>query len=517
LKVWTVSSGSDTTLKLEPSVTWVTCNPAECASSGESDPQVITVRVNRYGLPVGEQQGVIRISAVGNSDIKTLDVPVSMMVDSTTASRGWVIKNVYPAYAAPSLLEFTFSLRDMNDHAVVADPSELNAVCMEDGKQITTPWYLARASDKKLKCMLVLDFTEEIQKNQTNGAASVINAAKILLASLGSDTEAALYEFHSTVAPEMLSDGFTVDKENLRARLDALAGSQDIAPPGPSNVWTALDAAVSAFPSDAESIKNEARTLILVSAAVDGSGRDPNPVITKAKQQNIAIYAVAVGAKADTVNLRAMTETTGGEYYPAANTSELEAKFNLLVQDLGGQFMLRWATLNEYASFTPSFAIEDSAGRRAAFELRDNPFSAPTYVGQRNRGELQLTAGLSEGVTLRTLRANYMPANVVSMKLKVTCANPWEVEKISGAEGGLCSLWTVAVAPGTADNIKEIVLTSPNPADWNSELPMASFGPLLVFRFSETIADPGLTVEVTEASGHANTPDDPGWPFLVVK
>jgi hypothetical protein len=37
-------------------------------------------------------------------------------------------------YSAPYLLDFTFSVRDQNNHAVILDPSQFEVVCKEDGQ-----------------------------------------------------------------------------------------------------------------------------------------------------------------------------------------------------------------------------------------------------------------------------------------------------------------------------------------------------------------------------------------------
>lgn len=75
-------------------------------------------------------------------------------------------------YSSPYLLDFTFALRDQNDHAVILNPSQFTVVCKENGQPISateTGYRLLSGDNKQLKCFVVLDYTRSMLDPDLNG------------------------------------------------------------------------------------------------------------------------------------------------------------------------------------------------------------------------------------------------------------------------------------------------------------------------------------------------------------
>ena len=105
---------------------WIHCTPTSGESTGSDAKKVISVTVDRTGLSKGQHKGTITISA-SRAVSKSIDIQVTSEGGSDS-SGGWALKNVTANYASPYLIEFDFSLRDEQNHAVLAEPAQFNGV-----------------------------------------------------------------------------------------------------------------------------------------------------------------------------------------------------------------------------------------------------------------------------------------------------------------------------------------------------------------------------------------------------
>ncbi len=480
---------------------WLVVNPKSGSSNGPDSKKVITATVNRAGLAAGTHTGVITIS--GNRAIsKQIQITVYSRGDTQTAN-GWTLKNVTSTYSAPYLLEFDFSLRDENDHAVHASPAQFAVTCREDGIRISseTDSHLATGSNKQLLAFLVLDYTKSMTDRTINGDTNhngisdavdyMQDAAKnVFLDSLSPDAKVGIYEFHRADRdPAMISD-FSTDKDYLKAAIDGIWPAIR-AFPAESRCWDALFAAASRFSTSEADKKDEQRAIVFLSDGRDeASDHTYQQVIDRANQRGIALYCIGFGAELDLTTLQLLASQTKGQYYPASTVEQLGVQFQQIVNDLGGQYILRWATLKHTAqSFTPSFEIA-IAGRTLRYTAQ-TPYVPQNYAGDRLRGELRVVPSASGAATTAFLRAKYMPRYITQMVFDVVSPYPFTVRLVNAADGGLCdpAEWTLTPSGDGPTTIKHIAIRSALPDDIYTAIPYAAFGPILEFDFDMPIAD----------------------------
>src|SRR5690606_33360742 len=104
----------------------------------------------------------------------------------------------------------------------------------------------------------------------------------------------------------------------------------------------------------------ESRILLLFSDGDDTSStRAANVVIHRAKANDVRIYAIGFGPAPNAANLQNLSTATGGSYFTAANAGQLQQAFQQIIEDLEGQYNVRWASLRRGStSFVPSFTLK---------------------------------------------------------------------------------------------------------------------------------------------------------------
>ena len=171
----------------------------------------------------------------------------------------------------------------------------------------------------------------------------------------------------------------------------------------------------------------------------------------------------------DASALQNITSSTGGEYYAAANVTELRQRFEQIARELGGQYVFRWTTLKRTsASFTPEFTIThgDASGSYTGSRYR------PTdYAGDPLHGFLRISSDVY-------LRASYVPRYIRELRLYVL--SPFDFTPVPT---GLCSGWSVEVEPPDAAGGVWFTVSSPNPDDRNTSITYGAFGSLVRFDF----------------------------------
>ncbi|MCI0479533.1 VWA domain-containing protein, partial [Candidatus Uhrbacteria bacterium] len=329
------------------------------------------------------------------------------------------ITGVTQVYTAPYLLDFTFSLRDNAGRPVVGEPRQFQVACMEDGFLTSSeenPAYFAKASNKQLKVMLVLDYSASMASIRANGDADAdgvsdsleameTSAKDVFLPGLSGAAQVGIYEFHRETDPERVLD-FTVDRAFAAQRIDAIQSEYVASFWGASRCWDAVYAAVDEFASPNRNDENN--NVIFISDGHDTSSEHTKEeLIEYAKEIGVRVYCIGYGNELDAGTLQSITSQTDGFLYVAENPAEFSERFRQILDDLDAQYTLRWATLKrvEEAEFLPSFVVllpQDSVSYSSQV-----PYVVDDFKGNELRGSLRLVPSIEGNGSTYLLRAQY--------------------------------------------------------------------------------------------------------------
>jgi hypothetical protein len=485
---------------------WLKCDPTTGASTGASGPngkKAIRVIANRSGLAAGEYEGTITISG---SRLIPKHIKITLTSQGNTGgSGGWALRNLVSNYIPPYLLEYSFSLRDEDGHSVIAEPAQFEVTCAEDGVTIgsETGFHLAKGANKQLLAYLVLDYTLSMADRTINGdldqngrsdAIDAMEAAAkdVFLESLNQDAQVGIYEFHRGDHPPMKVADFSTDREYLKERIDAIWTEYVRNFPAETRCWDALFAATQEFSDDPEAQKDEQRAIVFLSDGRDESSTHTYlEVIEAARERGIAFYCIGFGAELDLTALQVITSQTNGEYYSASTAQELGQQFQEITTDLGGQYILRWATLKRTSEgFLPSFSLELAGHTLNYLAPEDAQYRPTDHAGNPLAGQLRIALSSSEDSTTAFLRATYLPRHITRMSFRVASVHTFNVSLVGAADGGLCDAasWNLA-ATNHPQGGKRLEVESNNPDDFETALPYAAFGAILRFSFGVPIND----------------------------
>lgn len=441
-------------------------------------------------VSLGEGTYEWSVRAEGQYDVTSdWSDPVTITVTS-------ILRNVTAHYRSPYLLDFDFSLRDQDDHALVVDPEEISITCMEDGNAISrteTAFQLVTGDKKQLKCFLVLDYTNSMADPVTNGdkngdgksdaVEAMEEAAKAFIDSLkkkdeqvGQDGQVGIYEFHrneSNWPPRKISD-FTTNSTDLAYAIDHMWDEPGSWYPAGSRCWDAVYAALGEFSGG--NTEDERRFLIFLSDGRDESSvKSPGEIVDLARNYGVSVYCIGSGAELDPAPLAQITSGTGGQYYPAGSVTELTARFEQITHDLQGQYILRWATLKK-TPFSPSFvlSVDGMEGEHTAAHYDPN-----SYAGDPNAGTLRFVADpVVEGSTKLTLRSVYTPRYITRIRFFVHSTYSFIV-----SQGGLCGDWTIEEESDELSGGTWVEIHSQDPDNIYSGISFGAMGAVMEFHF----------------------------------
>ncbi len=390
------------------------------------------------------------------------------------------------AYSAPYLLDFSFSFFDLAGHAVTVEPSELTVNVKESGNTISpseTAFVLAKGANKELKCFLVLDYTKSMY--DSNAIESMEADAKDFINKLNIDAQIGLYEFHRAEgeASEGLVTDFSSDKDFLASRIDAIQSEYVANYPASTRCWDTVYEALSHF--EAKNTPDERRFVLFLSDGRDESSiKKPADIIKLADSLSVRIFPIGFGKEVNPGDLKNIARDTGGEYYSATNVEQLQAQFQQIVSDLGGQYSLRWATLRRTGTFRPSFTVKKGVLSRT---FSGPEYAIEKYAGDTLHGILRVPEYAVQGGQVRIfLRAFYVPRYVTQLRFKVRSALVPRPQLVSKADGGLCPDWSLTTTPMMeSPGDYWIKLRSGAPEDKNSAMVFGGFGPLVYFDFAD--------------------------------
>jgi hypothetical protein len=489
LEVWNNNPGVERlSLAVIPSNSWIVVNVRTVASNapaqttGPFNKQTVQVSIDRTRLSAGQHTGSIIFSAPG---IITRAVQVTVTQDTTGNLGELNVVNPVTTYSSPYLIDFSFSLHDSEGHGVVRDP-DLFAVLAREGAQVIpneTDVYLQRGAARQLKVALVLDYTQSMQESGGAIAAMEDAAKDILLPALNDDALVSVTEFHRDDAEAEIVTPFTVDRAYTRERIDAI---QEEFVRGFYSASRMLDAVLDAagtFESGSED--EESRYILLFTDGDDTSSTaDTNAVVNLAKARGIRIYAIDFGTDAVSTDLDELTERTDGTLFTAETVADLDDSFMQIVQDLDGQYTLRWASVARSSTpFLPGFTL--ILGDESTSYTAESNFVPTQYAGNGPlEGKLRFVSSDSENATTVFLRADYVPRLISRFSIYLASDTGFTVEAVDASSDGLLGGWTLTSTDDPEGN--GITLDFQSTDD---PMPFGAFGPMLRISFDALLPE----------------------------
>jgi C1A family cysteine protease len=421
----------------------------------------------------------------------------SVRIQAGLQSRGLRIENISSIYSEPYLLDFNFTLRDHTGEAVVADPSRFTYTCKEDRDTISfseTGTRLEGAESKQMKCFLVMDYTLSIADKEFygdsdgDGKSDAIEAmeesSKNFIDDQKDDAQIGIIEFHREDQLPRIVGGLSLNKSDLKRRIDSIWSDYVHGVPAASRCWDGVHSALSQFRP--EYPYDDLRFVIFLSDGRDESSYyQPADIIDLALERSARIYCIGFGEEVNPVKLKEITEKTSGIYYEAQSVEEMEDRFNRIMRDVKGQYTLRWATLKRAdRNFVPSFRIEAA---KCYHVYKSDSYNPVNFGADILNGVLRFIGSpVVDGKTTIFLRSGYTPRYIRRIRLYIKTRFPYTVEMIPEQGGGLCpDGWKLEMIddPDNA-NARWIEIISPDPDDTSTSLKYADFGPILRFNFS---------------------------------
>ena len=495
-------------IEAEADVDWIQLSPASVDSLWKDensgyDKRSIIVRINRSLLDIGEHKGYIRLTSSG---MRPVNVEVRVRMEEDGRPKGLNIIDPISLYSEPYLLDFTFSLREADGNAVEAEPAQFDIEAYEDSEPtqaFETGLALRAAPSRQLLVDFVLDYSLSIQ-NAFGAIASLEEAARNdILRYLNSEAAVGITVFSREDRDPLVVSDLTTDQALIRNELsliqeeyitrytsgaalfDALMISLDKFDEG-----FFLDTLLGAYEDIINIIERftekdspqQSRQIFVITDGYDTSSEATlDDVTRRARNLNVHINVVGIGNRPNLTTLLSLAGLTKGEYFSYDDEREaLSPYVQEIVQNLEGQYQLRWATLSRRdAEFIPSFLL--SLNGREELYTADNGYNPVDYAGDTLCGVITSTLqddGLRSSIDIN---AEYIPRFTYDLRLYVEASHPFEVAIAETVNGGLLETWELETTTVEGNGLWMHFYS------FDSPLPFAGYGPLFSLDFGEVI------------------------------
>jgi hypothetical protein len=328
-------------------------------------------------------------------------------------------QNLEPLHQVPNKIQYFFSLRDENNHAVIipeSDYSGVNLTITEDSEPIDvveSNVLFYQADDFAMDLVLILDFSQSIK---TAGSLDeMLDGAEEILNSLSSEHRVSVMEFHDH-ADNGISTiiDFTYNKEDAKNAITDFANQFDYF--GFSSCWDAVNNGLEKFPLTPEYSKF--RSLVFLSDGSDTSSEVlPADLLTLAEERKVHIYNIGYGEISDTneEELLQLGENTGGAFYSAPTVETLDAAFEQIISDLSGNYILSYITSN-YQSFTSEVSLElDNITMEPVIQEQ---IDIDAIAGNDRYGLFEIRKTTIRGVVTGELYCSFVPRNISKFRFQ---------------------------------------------------------------------------------------------------
>ena len=354
--------------------------------------------------------------------------------------------NVQPAHLIPSKVQFNFSLRDQDNHAVLINPSNIDwqdIDIWENNIEIdyseSYPFF-SSSNDFPMELMLVLDFSASMSNNP-QAIDDMINGAQELMNTMGESHKIGVIEFHRPEEEPQIIQPFTTDKQVAMNSIIEFANSTYYA--DFSRCWDAVYLGLEQFPSQST---NGVRTLLFLSDGFDNSSNhSPDQLISLANTKNVQVYNIGVGnvSSENLYTLQNIADQTGGTYVPALDVDDLIESFQIIIRDLYGQYKISYITPKEPADglFEVSIQITYDGVTSEVMSEYVNPNN---IFGETIKGIISFsTSTIENGNTEVFMNAQHIPRYINEFHFQLSTDTNFSLELPSPLQGGLCSDWNI--------------------------------------------------------------------------
>ncbi|MGR3317806.1 MAG: vWA domain-containing protein [Candidatus Anammoxibacter sp.] len=416
----------------------------------------------------------------------------------------------------PSTVQFTFSLRNQDNHAILIESEEVNwknIKIWENEKEID---YLESHAlfytqdDFQLQVMFVLDFSASMYETKDD-IDNMVLSVKDMIDSLKETHQVGVVEFHRPDNPPALLQPFTTYKNAAKEALDNFSSGKiyrDF-----SICWDAVQKGLNEFSDQPD--PDIFKTLLFLSDGFDNSSFcTPKDIIALANEKDVHIFVVGVGEVHEEDVLQGIALKTGGTYVHSENISVLRERFKQSIKDVKGQYKIKYISPKKpedgkftvksnitYKGVTSGPLLHDEIDPSSIFNKTINGivrFSAPSII-KYNRAEIFVWC-------------EHVPRYINEFKFRIDLAKPFKVYLTSSNDGGLCQDWILD--KGTDGWYR---LTSPNRNDPRQNLEFGDFGTVckivvtdidkkgfvIPFKLDNTVYDMGQAFYEEESTSQA--------------
>ncbi|TVL99386.1 MAG: hypothetical protein CV087_18365 [Candidatus Brocadia sp. WS118] len=422
-------------------------------------------------LRPGEELYTMRIVESLNKNVFA-EVPSLKITSSLTKLH---LKNITTAHQKPSTLQFIFSLRDQNNHAVLIDPSKFNwknLKIWENNEEIdyleSRP-FLYTQDDFQLQVMLVLDFSVSI-KAQQNGFETMLAGVKSLIDRLKETHQIGMAEFHRSDEAPLIIQPFTTNKQTAKDAVDNFIKKgiySDF-----SICWDAVYSGLKEFPSTPD--PKTFRALVFLSDGYDNASvRQPDDLISLANKRDVHIYVIGLGDVRRQEILENISAKTGGTYVHAEDMNVFLDRFKQIIEDLGGQYKISYITPKkpEDGIFTVKSELTYK-GITGVPPLEDK-IDPSLVFGKTNQGVIafEIHPLIKDERAEIFMWCEHVPRYINTFRFHLKTDKPFKISSVPASNGGICDGWNV-VNKGNG----WYQISSPDPKDLSHDLEFGRSG-----------------------------------------
>lgn len=433
----------------------------------------------------------IRIEDANNPKLYDVISPIKII----QPLRGIKVLNQTTDHQFPSTVQFIFSLRDQNNHAILFDSDQVNwknIKIWENKREIDyleSHALLYTQDDFQLQAMIVLDFSASMyEANEDIDTMAV--SAKDLIDSLNETHEVGVVEFHRPDEPPALLQAFTTYKNAAKEAIDHFSYGKiyrDF-----SSCWDAVQTGLKQFPEKPDS--NVFKTLVFLSDGFDNSSfNTPDDIIALAKERAVHIYVLGIGHGSEEKVLESITLETGGTYVFSENINVLRERFKQTIKDVKGQYKIKYITPKKPED--NRFVVESEVTYKGvtATPLLHDEIVPSSIFGKTIEGKLRFSAPsvIKYNQAEIFMWCEHAPRYVNKFRFRIGTDKPYNVVLTSTYNGGLCQNWTL-----NKETDGWYSLTSPDITDTRYNLAFGAFGTICKIVVTD-VTEEGFTIPFT--------------------
>ncbi|MCF6155318.1 MAG: VWA domain-containing protein [Candidatus Brocadia sp.] len=415
----------------------------------------------------------IRIEDAGDSKIFDEVGPIKIFQPLSAIK----VLNQTKDHQLPSTVQFIFSLRNQNNHAILFAAKKVDwkdIKIWENNNEIDyseSHALLYTQDDFQLQAMLVLDFSASMYETNED-INKMLASVKDLIDSLEETHQIGVVEFHRPEEPPAVLQTFTTYKNAAKEAIDNFSTSKiyrDF-----SSCWDAVIKGLQQFPEKPD--PNIFKTLVFLSDGFDNSSfNTPDEIITIAKDRDIHIFVVGVGDIRQENVLKNIAFETGGTYVHSENLNVLQERFKQTINDIKGQYKVKYITPKKPEDGRFKVTSEITYNDVTGAPLLEDEIDPSSIYGKTTVGVIRFTAPsiIKFNKAEIFMWCEHVPRYINDFHFWIGTDKPYQVMLTSSNGGGLCQGWTL-------NNLGEgwYRLTSPDPKDPRKYLEFGAFGTL---------------------------------------